>query len=140
VLEKLSNFSARIVQAVKRDDGQQVELEFVVAGELNGQPLPPVRVAGEAFERMDWVLPAWEAQAIIEPGLRRKRPAAGRHPVPEHGHAEAARLHPYRLARAGGGGVRRAGGSGPARLPVGLGGAGRRGGAGRGSVSSWTAT
>ena len=72
VLDKLSNFTAKIEQVIRRDNGQEIELEFLIAGELSGQPLPAVRVKGDEFERMDWVLPSWAASAIIEPGGKRR--------------------------------------------------------------------
>jgi DNA primase len=71
-LEKLSNFTARIEQEIRRDDGQQAHLQYQISGELGGVPLPPARVMADEFKRMDWVASQWGAGAIIEAGHLRQ--------------------------------------------------------------------
>lgn len=72
VLDKLSNFSARIEQEVGRDNGQEVELVFRIGGEMEGKAMPVVSVSAEDFDRMSWVIESWGAGAIIEPGFKRR--------------------------------------------------------------------
>jgi DNA primase len=72
VLDKLSNFTARIEQEMGRDNGQEVELEFRIAGEIGGKPMPVASVLAEDFDRMSWVITHWGAGAIIESGFKRR--------------------------------------------------------------------
>jgi DNA primase len=72
VMDKLSNFTARIEQEIGRDDGQQVELEFRICGEVDGKAMPTTRVLAEDFDHMGWVVKDWGAAAIIEAGIKRR--------------------------------------------------------------------
>jgi DNA primase len=72
VLNKLSNFTAHIEQEIGRDNGQEVELEFRIHGEVAGQALPAVKVSADEFDRMSWVMVNWGARPIIEPGYKRR--------------------------------------------------------------------
>jgi len=65
----LSNFTARIVEAVTRDDGAEQSTAFVVEGTLaNGTPLPRTTVSTAEFPRLDWVTAAWTGRAVVLAG------------------------------------------------------------------------
>jgi hypothetical protein len=68
VLQPLCNFNAWIAQDVLRDNGQEVERQLRLAGELNHKPLPMANVRAGEFARMDWIIREWGSAAIIEPG------------------------------------------------------------------------
>jgi DNA primase len=70
-LEKLSNFTARIVEEIQCDDGQQVEIELLMEGQANGRAMPAVRVPAAEFEDMKWVAARWGADPIIKSSARR---------------------------------------------------------------------
>ena len=91
-LTPLCNFTARIAEAVVRDDGAELTALFTVAGELaDGRPLPPVQVAAADFAGMGWVTTAWHGEAVVYAGQGvarpppRRRGAAVRRPRPAHG-------------------------------------------------------
>ncbi len=65
----LTNFTARIVSDIIRDDGEEERRDFGVAAEVGGQRLV-FTVSAAAFGRMGWVLPQLGPQAIIYPGQR----------------------------------------------------------------------
>ena len=72
VLEKLSNFSARIEQEIRRDDGLEVEREFRIAGQMDGVSLSLARVKAGEFDQMDWVMREWGHLAIVEAGIGKR--------------------------------------------------------------------
>lgn len=67
-LEILANFTASIRREIVRDDLQEEKREFYISGRLaNGRVLEEVRVPGEHFSAMDWVIRNWGSQTIIAP-------------------------------------------------------------------------
>ncbi|MDA1054805.1 MAG: DUF3854 domain-containing protein [Planctomycetota bacterium] len=73
----LANFVARIVDETVRDDGAESRVMLGISGKLaNGRLLRRIEVAGEAFSRLDWVVPNWGSDAIVWPGEARSLPAA----------------------------------------------------------------
>jgi hypothetical protein len=69
VLVPLCNFTARIIEAVTRDDGAEQTALFTVEGALaDGRPLPPVPVPAQDFTGLGWVTPAWHGEAIVYAG------------------------------------------------------------------------
>ena len=64
----LCNFTARIVEEVLRDDGQESELLLTLAGERDGRPLPPCSVSFETFASMNWSGRHWGSACIVESG------------------------------------------------------------------------
>jgi hypothetical protein len=82
VVQFLSNFTAHIVEEVIADDGASERTEIVIAGELNGELLPPVRVPARRFASLDWVNSEWGPRPIISAGFGnrdRVREAIQRH-------------------------------------------------------------
>jgi hypothetical protein len=69
VSDPLGNFDAWISEVVTHDNGADKTNKFLVAGKLaTGDDLPPVEVAAEKFDSMDWVTPGWKGRAVIAPG------------------------------------------------------------------------
>jgi hypothetical protein len=67
--EPLSNFRARIVEDILRDDGVECTRQFVVEAEdAGGTPLGRVAIPADEFSRLDWVVPRLGPGAIVEPG------------------------------------------------------------------------
>jgi hypothetical protein len=65
----LCNFSARIVETIRRDDGAEATAAFGIEGALmDGRPLPKVIVKASEFPRMEWVTPAWHGLAVVFAG------------------------------------------------------------------------
>ncbi len=54
VNQPLTNFNARITEEVIADDGATERTEYVIAGDLAGEPFGPVRVPPRRFAGMDW--------------------------------------------------------------------------------------
>ena len=71
----LTNFTARIVSDILRDDGEQERREFRIETELDGSKLTFALSAAE-FGRMNWVLHRLGPQAIIYPGQHQHARAA----------------------------------------------------------------
>ena len=71
----LTNFTARIVRDILRDDGQQERREFGIEAELAGSKLTLSLSAAE-FGRMNWVLHRLGPQAIVYPGQHQHSRAA----------------------------------------------------------------
>lgn len=68
----LANFIAKIKQELIYDDGQEESREFLMEGEIDGRPLPPVSVLANRFPSMDWVLPSWGSKVSIAAGSAMK--------------------------------------------------------------------
>lgn len=68
--EPLCNFTAEIEKDVLRDNGLEVNREFVIGGEVGGRRMPKANVPANDFYKMDWVLREWGSGAIIEAGGR----------------------------------------------------------------------
>lgn len=65
----LANFSARIVEAVTRDDGAERVTLFGVEGALaDGTPLPLTAVSASEFFGMNWPTAAWGGRAVVFAG------------------------------------------------------------------------
>jgi len=71
----LSNFTARIVRDILRDDGAEQQREFGIEAELGGERVAFVLPAAE-FGRMGWVLSRLGPQAIVFPGQQQHLRAA----------------------------------------------------------------
>jgi hypothetical protein len=52
--QPLTNFNARITEEVIADDGATERAEYVIAGDLAGEPFGPVRVSPRRFASMEW--------------------------------------------------------------------------------------
>jgi hypothetical protein len=52
--QSLTNFNARITEEVFADDGATERAEFVIEGDLSGEPFGPIRVSPRRFASMDW--------------------------------------------------------------------------------------
>ena len=80
--QRLSNFTARIVEEVIADDGASERAEVVIDGQLKGVPLHRIRVPTRRFASLDWVNSEWGARPIIAAGFGnrdRLREAIQRH-------------------------------------------------------------
>lgn len=66
--QQLANFTARIVEEVVRDDGEERALTIAIEGTMAARPLPAVALTIEQFNRMDWPLRYWGTAALINPG------------------------------------------------------------------------
>ena len=64
----LTNFQARIEQAIELDDGAKKELYFVVLGSVGPHTLPPIRVPASKYNTMQWVTEHWGDYAVINAG------------------------------------------------------------------------
>ena len=71
----LTNFTARIVSDILRDDCEQERREFRIETELDGSKLTLTLSAAE-FGRMNWVLHRLGPQAIVYPGQHQHARAA----------------------------------------------------------------
>jgi Domain of unknown function (DUF927) len=66
----LSNFEARIVAEVARDDGIEEHRQFVLTGALaSGIALPEASIAGAEFGAMRWPMRVWGSQAVVSAGM-----------------------------------------------------------------------
>jgi len=69
----LCNFTARIVEDVARDDGQDVSRQLVITGQLStGHKLPQCRVSSTTFPGMAWVMDHWGVKAVVNAGQATK--------------------------------------------------------------------
>jgi hypothetical protein len=65
----LCNFTARITEAVVRDDGAERTTYFTLAGALaDARELPPVQVPAGEFGGLNWVTSAWHGEAVVYAG------------------------------------------------------------------------
>lgn len=69
VRHKLADFAALPVEAVKRDDGVEAKMEFVMEGIAStGEKFPSVSVPSSKFSAMNWPMESWGMAANISPG------------------------------------------------------------------------
>jgi len=67
-LEVLSEFTAKIVEEVVRDDGVESKRRLVLKGELpDGRPLS-AEIGAAEFSKMEWVTPSFGSEAIVTAG------------------------------------------------------------------------
>ncbi|MEI8261843.1 MAG: DUF3854 domain-containing protein, partial [Actinomycetes bacterium] len=66
----LTNFEARIVTQELRDDGQDKEVTFRVAGSNKSGKFPEVILRAEDFEKTLWPMGKWGASAIVYPSTK----------------------------------------------------------------------
>jgi hypothetical protein len=65
----LCNFSARIIEEVIHDNGEEKTLTSSIEGKLsNGQPLPRIEVGAGSFAGMAWVNSQWGTKVSIKAG------------------------------------------------------------------------
>ncbi len=70
-LVPLCNFTARIVEAVTRDDGAEQSTVFTVAGtRADGRELLPAIVSAADFAGLGWVTNAWHGEGVVYAGQR----------------------------------------------------------------------
>ncbi len=68
-LVPLCNFTARIVEAVTRDDGAEQSAVFTLAGTRDdGRELVPATVPAADFSGLGWVTTAWHGEAVVYAG------------------------------------------------------------------------
>jgi hypothetical protein len=68
--EKLTNFTASIVEEITKDDGAKTEIFYKISGiHADGTPLPAAEVSSEAFKGMGWAHSAYGSRAVIYAGL-----------------------------------------------------------------------
>ena len=73
VKNKLADFAALPVEAVKRDDGVDAKMEFTMEGIAStGERLPAVSVPSTKFGAMNWPMESWGFAANISPGQATK--------------------------------------------------------------------
>ena len=64
----LSDFTARIVEDVTKDDGVERTRLFVVEGEsASGKPLPRAKVPAQSFDGLGWLSKEWGVDANVSP-------------------------------------------------------------------------
>lgn len=69
VRHKLADFAALPVEAVKRDDGIEAKMEFIMEGiSSTGERFPAVSVPSAKFGSMNWPMESWGLSANISPG------------------------------------------------------------------------
>lgn len=66
--QQLANFTARIVQEITRDDGQDRAFTLLLQGRMHQRDLPEVLLPIEQFNRMDWPTRHWGTAALTHPG------------------------------------------------------------------------
>ena len=64
---RLTNFTARIVSNVKRDDGAEVERQFEIEAALAGK-IERFSIRADEYGKMNWILERLGGGAIVEPG------------------------------------------------------------------------
>jgi hypothetical protein len=72
IVQKLCNFNAWIEQDILRDDGLELQREFLIRGEDAAGPLRPARVNWSELAGMEWVMREWGTRTIIYPGHGRR--------------------------------------------------------------------
>ena len=66
---RLSNFTCRIDEDVLLDDDAgEPTREFVIRGQLNGRPLPKIRLPASAVPSLAWTTEYWGVEAQVWPG------------------------------------------------------------------------
>jgi hypothetical protein len=71
--EALCNFTARIVEEVIYDDGEETRMTFAIEGSLcTGAPLPRIDVSAASFAGMAWIPSQWGIKAVIQAGQATK--------------------------------------------------------------------
>jgi len=69
----LCNFTAKIIEEIEKDDGEEVEKLFSIEGKnCQGIPLEPVTITSSQLSSMNWVTSKWGTKAIIEAGQGNK--------------------------------------------------------------------
>ena len=69
VKHKLADFAALPVEAIKRDDGVDAKMEFIMEGIAStGERFPAVSVPSAKFGAMNWPMESWGFAANISPG------------------------------------------------------------------------
>jgi hypothetical protein len=69
----LCNFVARCEEEITKDDGREIQKEFVLNGTLdNGQDLPTAAVKASEFPSMKWVSNCWGMAANISAGYSKR--------------------------------------------------------------------
>ena len=65
---KLANFDAKIIEEVRRDNGLDIEREYLINCELlpGGVQLPPLHVSADEFASMRWAY-SYDVRAVVEP-------------------------------------------------------------------------
>ena len=82
---RLANFTARIVEEITEDNGQEIIKKYLLEGQCANHPLPRIEVPAAQFLSMGW-LHQWGSGVIIEPGHGIKRYCPTRHPGDEYGY------------------------------------------------------
>lgn len=67
-IQLLANFTAKITEEKRYDDGRAKETVLTLVGRCKGKPLPPLEITASDFATMSWVLPQWGVQTVIQPG------------------------------------------------------------------------
>lgn len=63
-IERLSNFNARIIQQIIKDDGSESIISFKLEGTLEtGVALPTITLSAQELESMGWIISKWGAHA-----------------------------------------------------------------------------
>ncbi|MBX6764770.1 MAG: hypothetical protein IRY88_14005 [Rubrobacteraceae bacterium] len=70
--QMLTNFTARIVEEVVRDDGAESRRIYRLSGETKARRLPEVEVPAAQFAAMNWVPEKWGLSARITAGMGAK--------------------------------------------------------------------
>src|SRR5579862_3957632 len=65
---QIANFTAWIEEEQIRDDGDQTELFYVIAGRAK-EPFPKLTIPAKHFNSMNW-LSEWGARAVIAAGTK----------------------------------------------------------------------
>ncbi len=70
--EQLSNFNARIVEEIARDDGMDQEITLTINGRRAGHDLVTVSLGIEQFLSMSWPVKHWGTGCMVWPGANTK--------------------------------------------------------------------
>lgn len=68
VSQKLANFTARIVEDIFEDNGQETSRRFALIGGTKDREFPKMRIPAPQFATLNWIVTHWGNEAIIEPG------------------------------------------------------------------------
>ena len=66
--QKLTNFSARIIEEIVQTDGIDSSLRFRIEGRSKRGPLPTIEIAAEHFAGLSWVAREWGSTVIVYAG------------------------------------------------------------------------
>ncbi len=72
----LSNFTAEIVEEIHHDDGNSVEITYLISGKTPERKFPNAEISAIKFSSLEWVEANWGAHAIIEKGAKTHLPSA----------------------------------------------------------------